>query len=147
MNDDTTKQQRKKARKQAGKCPICLKDLAPIKDDLLKTLGLDKPTENNEPITEDDIKQAFKNLAKQHHPDKQTGDAEKFQEIRAAKDELLEMIEEDPLSIRPIGETMQEAPTPPPQIDIVQMYHMKQAINRIRATQKIGHPCSYCHQR
>lgn len=46
--------------------------------DYYKVLGVQKNA------TEDDIKKAFRKLAHQHHPDKKTGDEEKFKEINEA---------------------------------------------------------------
>ena len=43
----------------------------------------------NRTSTEDEIKQAFRNLAKTHHPDK-GGDKEKFQELQEAYDTLMD---------------------------------------------------------
>ena len=38
--------------------------------------------------TDEQIKQAYRNLAKQHHPDKKGGNKEKFQKIQEAYDIL-----------------------------------------------------------
>ncbi len=46
--------------------------------DYYQILGIDKKA------SKDDIKKAFRNLAHKYHPDKKTGDAEKFKEINEA---------------------------------------------------------------
>jgi molecular chaperone DnaJ len=46
--------------------------------DYYKTLGVDKNA------SQDDIKKAFRKLAHEHHPDKKTGNAEKFKEANEA---------------------------------------------------------------
>ena len=50
--------------------------------DYYKTLGVDKNA------TDDEIKKAFRKLAHQHHPDKPSGNAEKFKEINEANQVL-----------------------------------------------------------
>lgn len=49
-----------------------------MKKDLYENLGV------SENATQEDIKTAYRNLAKEHHPDKPTGDKEKFQQVQLA---------------------------------------------------------------
>ena len=51
-------------------------------EDLYKILGLDKS------CSVDDLKYAYKKLSKKYHPDKKTGDAEKFREVTEAFQDL-----------------------------------------------------------
>ena len=55
-------------------------------DELYKTLGVSKKA------TDEEIKKAYRKLARKYHPDRNQGDEkaeEKFKEISAAYDELL----------------------------------------------------------
>lgn len=90
----------KKHKKKAGRCPLCQKELKMPKEDLLKLLEL---ASDAGLITKQMIKDRYKELSKIYHPDKPTGDAEKFQEISEAKEELLDLLsEEDFFNIDPI---------------------------------------------
>jgi DNA repair exonuclease SbcCD ATPase subunit len=145
----------KRFKRESGHCPICSKGLAKSKKELLDTLGFD--TTQQLELTEKDIKDAFKVKAREHHPDKPSGNPEMFQEIKDAKEELLEILREegiiptDPLSIDPLGSVMsqpktmqdiiQETPSP------TQIHHIKETIQRIRATRSAGGPCPYCKQK
>jgi hypothetical protein len=127
----------KKHRRQSGKCVVCGKDLALSKDELLKKLGLEEATE----ITEEEVKTAYKNQARTHHPDK-GGDPEKFQEINDAKEELLEILEEEgPLSIKPLQEVMEEeVPTFTPQ----ELHNLRQVVRQMQAKKGPLDPCPVC---
>ena len=90
----------KKHKKQAGRCPLCQKELKVPKEELLKLLEL---ASESGLITKQMIKDRYKELSKIHHPDKPTGSQEKFQQITQAKEDLLELLdEEDYFNIDPI---------------------------------------------
>jgi DnaJ-class molecular chaperone len=52
------------------------------------TKGLYDILEVDQKATTDEIKKAYKKLAMKYHPDKPTGDAEKFKEIQGAHEVL-----------------------------------------------------------
>lgn len=147
----------KKFKKDAGRCPVCGKGLAKSKKELLDKLGFD--TTQKLELSEKDIKDAFREKAKTCHPDKPNGSPNEFQEIKDAKEELLEMLRDegsipnDPLDIKPLEDIMtsqkpktiqdviRETPDP------IQMYHIKQIVDKMRAQQKPGSACVFCKQK
>jgi len=145
----------KRFKRESGQCPICGKGLAKSKKELLDTLGFD--TTQKLELTEKDIKDAFKAKAREHHPDKPSGNPKAFQEIKDAKEELLEILREegsiptDPLSISPLESAMSQPKT---MEDIIketpsptQIHHIRETVQRIRATRSPNGPCPYCKQK
>lgn len=96
----TQEQQYKRHKKDAGKCPVCNVNLAKSREELFKKLNLDEDEVTKNGLSESDIRKAFREQALQQHPDK-GGDPETFQELNEAKEELLDIIndEADPLGI------------------------------------------------
>jgi len=124
-------------KKHSGRCPICGKGLYKTKEALLKKLGIEKEDIDGDVLTSEDVKKQYRELVKQFHPDKPGSDPEKFQEIREAKEELLEILATD-------GDIDLEKKPIPTQEDLTKA---RQAIHNLRQVNKTCSSCPYCHQK
>ena len=135
--------QYKNYRRKAGKCPICQRDLAKSKIELFEILGLDIQEIIEQGLTIRDIKKAYKEKAFEAHPDT-GGSTQEFQMLIEAKEELVELIEEelDPLGLKKIDQSSK--PIEPSAQDI---HVAMQAINNIRKCYNPNDACPYCKRR
>lgn len=145
----------RRGRKKKGLCPVCGTNLQVTKEELFETLNIEEE-DIGEGITDELIKKKYKEQARIHHPDK-GGDPSLFQELTDAKEELMDMIDEDPLNISPIGDAlrrqadeMYEEPTAGP--ERVTLDQLKEVMKSIRNLKKAkaadpNMPCPLCKKR
>ena len=144
-------------RHSSGQCPVCGACLQVTKQELFEKLNLDEQKVTQEGLTEKDVKNAYKEAAKTHHPDK-GGDPTLFQELNEAKEELLDIVREDLdlLDINPIGQALERQkaedlaqPQPQKRLTRDQLKEVIKSIDNLRRAKRANpkDPCPHCEKR
>ena len=128
---------------QEKKCPVCGQNMIANKEELYEKLGIEEENHEDEPLTAYDIKNYFKEAAKLHHPDR-GGDPNSFNELREAKEQLLDMVDKDLLEGASTSPPPEEPP--PPVMTKQQFIEVVKAVQRLRQSyNETGKKtCPYC---